>query len=81
MQFAQRTLLLTALFLASASWFQAQSPADAGIEVPEKNASIGRELEGTWVGTLVVNGTRLRFVLAMRTQSGSTKLLPGSDVN
>jgi len=78
MQFAQRMLLLAALFLASASWFQAQ---EAGTAVAEKSASIRREPEGTWVGMLDVNGARLRFVLAIRSPSGGTKLLLSSGVN
>jgi len=79
MQFAQRMLLLAALFLASASWFHAQS--HAGAELAEKGASIGGEQPGTWVGMLDVNGARLRLVLAMRSSSGSTKLFLGSGVN
>jgi hypothetical protein len=79
MHFAQRILLLAALFLASASWFHAQSPGEGGTE--NRHASIGREPEGTWVAMLDLNGTRLRFVLSMRNVSGSTRLLLRSGVN
>ena len=55
MQFAQRTLLLAAVFLASASWFLAQPPADpsghweGAVRMPD------REL--TFALDLVKNGT------------------------
>lgn len=75
MQFAQRTLLLAALFLASASWFHGRWPSEAGTEL------IGSEPEPTWVGLLDVNGIRLRFVLAIQSLSGGTKLPPDSGVN
>jgi hypothetical protein len=80
MQCAQRMLLLSALFLASASWFQAQSPAGTEVAI-EKHASNGGEQPGTWIGMLDVSGTRLRIVLAMRSSSGGTRLLLGSGVN
>jgi hypothetical protein len=79
MQFTQRMLLLAALYLASASWFHAQSPGEE--ETEQKHASIGRGPEGTWVAMLDLNGTRLRFVLTMRNASGGVKLLLGSSVN
>ena len=52
---------------------------DPRIEVPAKSAAIGKELEGTWNGTLNVNGTQLRLVLTMSSQSDGTAI--GSIVN
>jgi len=52
--------------------FSMSRTGDARIEVPEKSAPIARDLEGTWAGTLNVNGARLRLLLAMRNQSGGT---------
>jgi hypothetical protein len=52
--------------------FSMSRTGDAGIQAPEKSAPIGKELEGTWDGTLDVDGARLRFVLAMRNQSDGT---------
>jgi len=45
---------------------------DAETLEPAKSASIGKELEGTWNGTLDVNGTSMHFVLTMANQADGT---------
>jgi len=52
--------------------FSMSRTGDARIDVPEKSALIGKDFEGTWAGTLDVNGVRMRLLLAMRNQSGGT---------
>lgn len=52
---------------------------DPSIDAPAKSAPIGKELEGTWNGTLDVNGTPLRLVLTMSNQLDGTAI--GSIVN
>src|SRR5579863_10175260 len=50
MQFAQRTLLIAALFLASASWFHGQSPADPSghwegvVQMPDRELTFDLDL-------------------------------------
>jgi hypothetical protein len=41
-------------------------------EAPARSASISKELEGTWNGTLDVNGNGLRFVLTMSNHPDGT---------
>ena len=43
---------------------------DATIAAPAKLAPISKELEGTWEGTLEVEGMRFRLALIMSNQSG-----------
>jgi hypothetical protein len=45
---------------------------DAKIAPAPKNALIGKELEGTWDGTLDVNGSQMRLVLNMANQPDGT---------
>ncbi len=45
---------------------------DAETLEPAKSASIGKELEGTWNGTLDANGTSMHFVLTMANQADGT---------
>jgi hypothetical protein len=51
--------------------FSLTRTGDPRIDAPIKNAPIGKEFEGTWNGTLDVNGTQLRLVLTMANQSGN----------
>ncbi|HTS51266.1 MAG TPA: hypothetical protein VMH05_25135 [Bryobacteraceae bacterium] len=37
----------------------------AHVETPDKSAAIGKQLEGTWKGTLAAQGQQLRIVLTM----------------
>lgn len=52
--------------------FSLTRTGDARIEPPAKSAPIGKELEGTWNGTLEVQGKQLRLVLKMANQSDFT---------
>jgi hypothetical protein len=52
---------------------------DARIEAPPGSAAIGRELEGTWTGTLDAKGMVVRLVLTMSNQPDGTAT--GSVVN
>ena len=52
---------------------------DARVEAPVKSAPIGKELEGTWNGTLDVDGRQFRLVLTMSNQPDGTAR--GSIVN
>ena len=45
---------------------------DARIAPPPKSAPIGKELEGTWSGTLDVNGQQMRLVVKMANQPDGT---------
>jgi hypothetical protein len=45
---------------------------DARIAPAPKNAAIGKELEGTWNGTLDVNGAQMRLVVKMANQPDGT---------
>jgi hypothetical protein len=38
---------------------------DARIEAPPKNAAVGKDLEGTWNGTIDVDGKQMRVLLKM----------------
>jgi hypothetical protein len=59
--------------------FTLSRTGDPRIEAPVRSAAIAKELEGTWNGTLDVNGTRRRLVLAMSNQPDGT--VTGSIVN
>jgi hypothetical protein len=52
---------------------------DPRIEAPARSAPIGKELEGTWIGTLDVGGKQVRLVLTMSNQPDGTAT--GSFVN
>jgi hypothetical protein len=52
--------------------FTMSRTGDAQILPAPKNASIGKELEGTWTGTLSINGRDLRLVLQMSNQTDGT---------
>ena len=52
--------------------FSMRRTGDAHIEPPATGAAITRELEGTWNGTLEIDGKALRLVLAMSNQPGGT---------
>ncbi|HET7216861.1 MAG TPA: hypothetical protein VFJ02_02400 [Vicinamibacterales bacterium] len=43
---------------------------EAKFDVPAKSTAIGKELEGTWEGTLDVKGTTLRLVLKLANGAG-----------
>jgi hypothetical protein len=45
---------------------------DARIAAVPKNAAIGKELEGTWSGTLDVNGERMRLIVKMANRPDGT---------
>ena len=45
---------------------------DAKIAAVPKNAPIGKDLEGTWNGTLDVNGAQMRLILKMANQPDGT---------
>ena len=45
---------------------------EARITAVPKSAAIGKELEGTWNGTLDVNGTSMRLVVKMANQADGT---------
>jgi hypothetical protein len=45
---------------------------DARIAAVPRNAPIGKELEGTWNGTLDVNGTQMRLIMKMANQPDGT---------
>jgi len=50
------------------------------VEAPPKNAPLTKDLEGTWEGTLDVNGTMLRLSLKLANQDGgATGLLVSID--
>jgi hypothetical protein len=52
--------------------FRLTRRGDPRIEAPARSAPIGKELEGTWNGTLDVNGRGLRFVLTMSNHPDGT---------
>jgi hypothetical protein len=52
---------------------------DARVEAPPVSAAIGKELEGTWTGTLDVNGMQLRLALTTSNEPDGTAT--GSLVN
>lgn len=52
--------------------FNLTRTGDPRIEVAAKSAPIGKELEGTWNGTLDVNGTQRRLVLTLANQPDGT---------
>ncbi len=52
--------------------FSLTRTGDARIDAPPKSPPIGKELEGTWNGTLDVNGTARRLVLTMSNQADGT---------
>ena len=45
---------------------------EASIPATPKSAAIGKELEGTWNGTLDVNGQQMRLIVKMANQSDGT---------
>jgi hypothetical protein len=52
--------------------FDLARSGDAKFEAPAKSPKIGKELEGTWSGTLEVNGTPMRILLKMANQADGT---------
>lgn len=52
--------------------FSLTRTGDFRIEPPAKSTPIGKELEGTWNGTLNVDGKQLRIVLTMTNQADGT---------
>ena len=52
--------------------FSMTRTGDARFEAAVKNAPIGKELEGTWNGTLAADGKQLRVVLTLSNQSDGT---------
>jgi hypothetical protein len=52
--------------------FDLARSGDAKFEAPAKNPRIGKELEGTWSGTLEVNGAPMRILLKMANQADGT---------
>ena len=52
--------------------FSMTRTGDAQIAPAPKNAAIGKELEGTWNGTLSLQGTNLHLVLRMANQPDGT---------
>jgi hypothetical protein len=44
---------------------------EAKLEAPPKNAPLGKDFEGSWGGTLDVNGVTLRLTLKLANQDGS----------
>ena len=52
--------------------FSLTRTGDARIEAAARSAPIGKELEGTWHGTLDVNGIQRRLVLTMANQPDGT---------
>jgi len=48
--------------------FSLTRTGDARVDTPARNASIGKELEGTWNGTVDVNGLQRRLVLTLANQ-------------
>jgi len=59
--------------------FDLSRSGDARFEAPAKNPRIGKELEGTWSGTLEVNGAPMRILLKMANQADGSST--GSLVN
>jgi hypothetical protein len=59
--------------------FNLTRSGDARIETPARNAAISKELEGSWNGTLDVNGVQKRLVLTLSNQADGTSA--GSFVN
>lgn len=47
---------------------------EATMEPPAKSTPIGKELEGTWSGTLSVDGKQLQMVLTMTNQADGTAI-------
>jgi hypothetical protein len=52
--------------------FDLARSGDAKFEAPAKNPRIGKELEGTWSGTLEVNGAPMRILLKMANHADGT---------
>jgi hypothetical protein len=52
--------------------FDLARSGDAKFEAPAKNPRIAKELEGTWSGTLEVNGAPMRILLKMANQADGT---------
>jgi hypothetical protein len=52
--------------------FSLTRTGDAKIAAPAKNAQIGKALEGTWNGTLEVNGVQRQLVLTLENQPDGT---------
>jgi len=52
--------------------FSLSRTGDTRIEAPARSAPIGKELEGTWNGTLDVNGIQRRLILNMANQPDGT---------
>jgi hypothetical protein len=52
--------------------FSLTRTGSARIAAPAPSAPIGTELEGTWSGTLVANGTPMRLVLTTKNQPNGT---------
>jgi hypothetical protein len=52
--------------------FRMSRTGDARIAAAPKNAPIGKDLEGTWNGTLALQGTNLRLVLRVTNQPDGT---------
>lgn len=52
--------------------FSLKRTGEARIEARPTSAPIGKELEGTWNGTLEANGMSMRFVLTMTNQQDGT---------
>ena len=65
--------------------FNLARTGDAQIQAPPKSAAIGKELEGTWNGTVEVEGKKERLVLTLANQpdgtaAGTVLDLDGSNV-
>lgn len=52
--------------------FKLARTGDARIARPPKSASIGKELEGTWTGTVEADGRQMRLVVKMANQPDGT---------
>jgi hypothetical protein len=52
--------------------FELSRSGEAKFDPPAKNPSIGKELEGTWTGTLEANGVPMRILLKMTNQADGT---------
>jgi hypothetical protein len=52
--------------------FELSRSGDAKFDPPGKNPSIGKELEGSWTGTLEANGAPMRILLKMANQADGT---------
>lgn len=52
--------------------FDLARSGDATFEAPAKSPTIGKELEGTWNGTLEVNGAPMRILLKMANHADGT---------